>query len=118
MPTWPASLPKKVLAGSHEWQPEDNVDAFSPSQGRPITRRTYTGTVTSEAFDLVMTRTQCDTLLAFWRDDCKDGSLAFTASLVDLVARSWWFEPDGPPQFSSIPGGTAYRVSLRLGCAR
>lgn len=118
MPTWPSTLPKLVIAGSHQMQAQPNVDAFEPDVGESIRRQRYTGNASNESFELVLTQTQVDTLRSFWATDCKQGALTFTASLVDRVARTWWFDAGSPPQFANIPGGTAYRVSLKMGCRR
>lgn len=116
MPTWPSSLPTKVIAGTHNQQPAGNVADFQPDAGEPIMRNRYTGSSEQHSFELVLTELQKNTLLAFWRDDCAQGALKFHGALVDGVMRTWWFRRDEPLSVANIAGGTAYRVSLSLGC--
>lgn len=99
-------------------RPQPNVVVFNPDVGEPIMRRRYTGKSSLESFDLVLTKTQTDTLLSFWNDDCAQGSLTFTGTLIDGVSRTWWFDPDVPPNATNIRGGAAYRVSIAVGCRR
>lgn len=118
MPSWPSSLPTKVIAGSHHFQAKPNVVSFEPDVGEPIRRRRYTGKSAVESFELVLTSAQKDRLHEFWSDDCAQGTLSFYATLIDGIARKWWFSPDTPPDYSNVRGGTAYRVTLNMGCRR
>lgn len=118
MASWPSSLPTNVIAGSHQMHPQPNVVAFNPDVGEPILRRRYTGRSSLENFDLILTKAQTDRLFEFWDTDCAQGALTFWARLVDGVQRKWWFDPDTPPSATNIRGGTAYRVSITVGCRR
>ncbi len=115
---WPPSLPYKALAGSHSFQREPNLIAFKPDAGEPMRRRRYQGMATSDSFDMILTAAQKDTLTSFYADTLSQGALSFNAPLIDGVTRVWWFDPGSPPQYNNVRGGTAYKVSFRMGCRR
>jgi hypothetical protein len=118
MPAWPSSLPTKALAGTHSMRSAPNTVVFKPDVGEPIRRRRYTGVSTTEGFELILTSIQVETLRTFWNFECSQGALSFTAPLIDGVLRTWWFDPEQPPAFTNIRGGTLYRVALAMGCRR
>lgn len=118
MPVWPSSLPVKAIAGTHVMRHKANAVQFDPDVGEPIRRPRYQGSSTTETFDLILTNAQRQTLDDFWRFDCAQGTLTFYAALIDGALRSWWFDSQQPPTASNIRGGTAYRVSLVMGCRR
>jgi hypothetical protein len=118
MPSWPSSLPTKVIAGSHRYRPQPNAVVFTPDVGEPIARRRYTGRSTEESFALKLTSTQANRLYEFWSIDCAQGTLSFFAPLIDGMPRKWWWDRENPPDFSNIRGGTAYEIQLSMGCRR
>jgi hypothetical protein len=118
MPSWPSSLPTKVIAGSHHFRPQPNAVVFSPDVGEPLRRRRYTGNSTADSFMLKLTSTQVDRLYEFWSVDCAQGTLSFLAPLIDGIVRKWWFDPENPPEFTNIRGGVNYEIQLSMGCRR
>lgn len=118
MRVWPSELTTSVLAGTHNMTPIPNVVVFKPEVGGAIRRRRYTGRLSQESFELILTYADVKRLQEFWAHECQQGSLCFYGDLVDGVTRKWWFSPESPPQFVNVPGGDAYRVSLSMECER
>lgn len=116
--SWPVTLPYKALAGSHTFQREPNTIAFKPDVGEPMRRRRYQGKATTDSFDMILTSAQKDALMTFYDDTLSQGAMSFIAPLIDGVSRTWWFDPAIPPAATNVRGGTAYKVSFRMGCRR
>ena len=116
--SWPSSLPYKALAGTHSFQREPNIVAFKPDAGEPMRRRRYQGKATTDSFDMILTSAQKDALMTFYDDTLSQGAMSFIAPLIDGVSRTWWFDPASPPAATNVRGGTAYKVSFRMGCRR
>lgn len=102
MATWPATIPQEPVAGGWDEVPDNNLAKFAPEVGREKRRRRYTGAGSTAQARFSMTDAQYATLLAFYRDDCKDGALPFTWDHpVTGETREWLF--DSPPRATDDP---------------
>lgn len=115
MPTYPATLPNQFL-GLRD-KKEDNVIRTQMDAGPAITRRRYTAVARTISVPVVFTGSQRETFDDFFRDDLKDGSLAFewTDPVDDATV---FFRFTKPPEFTTMRGGSAseriYRSSFAL----
>lgn len=78
MPDWPSSLPDCVLDADYQEQPENNLAEFAPEVGPPLRRRRTSINSSLIQAAIVLADDEVDTLLDFYKDDLKDGSLSFT----------------------------------------
>ena len=77
-PAWPADVPQQPMAGSYAEAIDDNLDVFQPEKGRALRARDSSIPSRSISYTTVPpTKTQKDRLASFWRDELKDGVLAF-----------------------------------------
>jgi len=77
MPAWPGTLPQYFNIAGYSEEPADNAIRTPMETGDIKIRRRFTGQydIISGAID--MSAAQFETFKTFWRDDLKDGSLAF-----------------------------------------
>lgn len=97
MPTWPTAggFPQAPRAFSWKRQHQDIVAEFKPEVGPARLRKRVTGGVYLCSASFQLTKAQRATLEAFWRVDCKEGSLSFQWRDPDdpTVIRTWeWVE--------------------------
>jgi hypothetical protein len=74
---WPA-VNQVVLRASVSEKPERNVRSFQPEFGPPMEGRRTSVSTDVFAFTGRVTSNEWDTLMAWYRDTLKDGSLTFT----------------------------------------
>lgn len=110
MPTWPATLPDKVLQEGYDEQLQPIVIRSPMDTGPAKLRRRATAAPRSISGGQRLTAAQVETLDGFYRTDCADGALAFdwkhprTQAAASLRFVS-------PPRYASLGGGV-YAVSL------
>lgn len=112
MPAWPSSLPVCVLDDGYQEAPEQNVAEFATEVGPPLRRRRSSIASSMIQHSLVLDDTELQTLLDFYKDDCKDGAVAFTRTHPrdDLQEISMTFV--SPPQVTRL--APYWRVNLSL----
>lgn len=110
MPSWPATLPE-FNADSYSEEDADGLVRTQMDAGPEFRRRRFTAVPTRITTSLLLTDTQTDTLLTFYRDTLAGGSLPFdwdhprTEASVSMRFNS----------FPTIAGGPFnFRVSLDL----
>lgn len=80
MATWPVAVPTSCAIDSLVEQDDDMLARFQPDVGTEKLRQRTNLIVQPITYTKVMTLTQWDALLSFYRTDCKNGSLAFTGT--------------------------------------
>jgi hypothetical protein len=104
VPSWPfVDGPSRApRVGYWTVQPIEIVSEFKPEQGPERTRRKTTGTKHLCTGSFLVSKANRTALEAFWRDDCRRGSLTFTMRDPDHrpTIRTWeWRER---PTFSHL----------------
>lgn len=77
-PAWPASVPQGGSLNNYNEEDQDSTLEFPVEVGLPRRRARTTLVTPLITYDSVMTWTQWDALLVFYRTDCKRGTLEFT----------------------------------------
>lgn len=109
---WPDTLPQIGLRAGSRYQPVSNATPIPVEAGEMLTRSRFTGDMANVTTALLLSETQAQTLLAFWRYDLKTGALPFlwddpiTAASVEMQFMS-------EPAFEPL-GGRKWRASLQL----
>ena len=102
---WPASLPQKPIFGT--WQmglAYPTVEEFQPERGPSLTRPATTAETWRCTGEFHVSRVQRQTLIAFWRHDCRRGALPF-----------YWIDPIEGGQFSwRFDGAQPFNLAARL----
>jgi hypothetical protein len=80
MATWPASVPTSCNITSLDEQDDDVLARFKPEVGVEKLRQRTNLVIQPITYEKVLTTTQWDALLSFYRVDCKNGALAFTGT--------------------------------------
>ena len=114
LPTpWPVGVPESALISGYSEQVEDNVARFQPEVGPAKLRRRTSFSQTVYQFGLIMTTTEYDSLLTFYRTTLKDGTLSFKRKHPRTQVASKTFLFMKPP--TSVPvSATLMSVSLAL----
>ena len=116
--TWPASLPQELLQRGYSQREGDNVLRSQTDVGPPKRRRRFTAAIGKLSGQLMLNHADLATLLNFYKNDLKDGSLSFLfpdplrpssgQRMNDMITVSF----AGVPSRSSI--GALFLVSLRF----
>jgi len=77
MPSWPGTLPQYFNIAGYSEEPADNAIRTPMETGDVKIRRRFTGQYDIISGTIDMSATQFEAFKLFWRDDLKDGSLAF-----------------------------------------
>lgn len=111
---WPGTVPLTADSDAYGEQPERNVVSFTPEVGPPTERPRSTISSDLLSFSKVMTFTQYDTLIAFYRTDLKQGTQPFTRPHPRNVSGpSLTFKFTEVPKFSAL--GYVYgQVSMQM----
>lgn len=80
MATWPVSVPTSCNLNTLNEQDEDVLARFKPEVGVEKLRQRTNLLIQLITYEKVMTTTQWDALLSFYRTDCKNGALAFNGT--------------------------------------
>lgn len=75
---WPGGVNQNAQVRSYGEAPDDNVARFNPEVGPPKTRRRMSISTDTLSFDLILTSSEYDTFIAFFRSTIIDGTLPFT----------------------------------------
>lgn len=110
-PVWPAELPPAPMLDGTTYDVVSNAMPIPVEAGELLTRRRFTGEMATINVSLVLTKSQVQRLLSFYRDDCKE-SLPFlwqdpiTEETVEMVFTS-------APQVQPL-GGDAFSASFTV----
>lgn len=74
---WDSDIPFYAERGSFTEKPSRNINSFTPDVGPPLENRASSFASVTMSFAMVMSNTEWDALLAYYRDDLGDGSLVF-----------------------------------------
>jgi len=112
MPTWPATLPPRLLVDNYQEQPPDTVLRTEMDVGPPKLRRRTTAGLRPVIGRLYCTKAQIAALDTFYVTTCASGSLAFdwTHPRTGLSA-SYLFRK---PPIWRAEHGDGYWVDLQL----
>lgn len=80
MATWPVSVPTSCNIDTLNEQDDDVLARFKPEVGVEKLRQRTNLVIQLITYQKVMTTTQWDALLSFYRVDCKQGALAFNGT--------------------------------------
>lgn len=112
IPIWPASLPAAVLRADYEESlPELRLRTSTDIGPAKVRRRSSAG-VRPVSGSMVLTKSQRDALIAFYRSDLVEGSLRFSMADTLDSSQTAEFRFVDPPKFSQT--GTHYKVTLSL----
>lgn len=76
---WPVTVPWRARTAGYSEKPQRNVASFQPDAGVAIERRRASISADELSYvSTLMTDTQVDRLVAWYRDDLGDGVLPFT----------------------------------------
>lgn len=114
MPAWPSSVPQDALLSSYGERPQRNVASFQPDTGIAIERRRSSVSTDDITFEQILVEAEWEDLLAFYRDDLKDGTLTFTRSHPRTGDAGVTFKFVEAPAFAGTLSVGLYRVSLKL----
>lgn len=112
MPVWPSIFPQKFLVNGLTFDPVSNVIPVDVESGAPLTRARFTGTMDDIVGKMHATPAMAEQILAFYRVDCRQGSLPFAwlHPMTGVAARYIFLEPPkAVPVFSSL-----WLITLRL----
>lgn len=112
MPAWPDTLPLCVLEDGYSEQQEQNVAEFAAEVGPPLRRRRSSIATSLIEHSLILDDDQVAALTSFYKDDLKDGALAFTrAHPRDQITGSFIFTK--PPVITRVSPYWRAAISLR-----
>jgi len=99
---WPASLPQSFMLEGFEVAPPQGAVSSGVDAGQPFQRQRYTAAVQPFTGNLLMSRTQYDTLMTFWKTTLGMGALAFNwRDPVTLDDAELQFMADQPPRITA-----------------
>jgi hypothetical protein len=117
MPTWPVSLPTRVLLEGFEATLPSTVIETQMDTGPAKRRRRFTAAVTPYAAMLRITAAQLATFIAFFQTDTAGGALTFDGlahPLTGAAATHRFMKPgDSPPSYHRV-GHDTWQVSFGL----
>lgn len=114
MPAWPSSVPQDALLSSYGERPQRNVASFQPDTGIAIERRRSSVSTDDIAFEQILDNDEWEALLAFYRDDLKDGTLTFTRNHPRTGDAGVTFKFVEAPVLTGTISVQLYRVSIKL----
>lgn len=112
MPNWPSTLPDDLIAQQYRETLPDLVLEFATDVGPPRRRAVALDGPTEIRGQQLMTETQWQTLVAWWRDTLKAGALSFEWT-HPTTGDPVWLGFTAPPQ-RSIRTGSLFDVQLSL----
>lgn len=78
MEAWPVDVPQDASVSGYGESPSRNVASFAPDVGPPIDRRRSSVATSEISCSFIFDDDQTNSLMAFYRDTIKDGTLPFT----------------------------------------
>ena len=113
MPSWPASLPQRILQRGYRESLTDNVIRTSVDAGPEKRRKRFTAAVRPLSGSMTMTSAQLDTMMTFYDTDIGSGSLAFDFNAPRDQATTISVAFQRPPAWTNL-GGDSYQVNLEM----
>ena len=112
MPSWPASVPLCLVAGTYQERPRDNVARTAFDAGPVETRRRFTAVSIDISFTLaLLTQAQKSALDSWYNVDLAGGALSFTAD-HPLTGEVQSFRFNAPPEHAQR--GVKYSTRVEL----
>lgn len=114
--TWPPSLPNQFERNGFTYAPVSGVIADGAETGSPMYRRRFSGLMTVTTGNVILTMAEMNALMAWWRDDLKQGEERFLG-LVDPMYNDTPIFVFHPSQLFPVPtalGGGNWSVQLKL----
>ena len=111
MATWPTTVPTSCNISSLNEQDDDVLARFKPEVGVEKLRQRTSLTIQMITYEKVMTLTQWNALMTFYRVDCKQGALAFSGTHPrkgTAVVAQWTQKPS----MQSMDSATYVNVSI------
>jgi len=113
---WPPSLPNQFERNGFNYLPLSGAIADEAETGSPMYRGRFTGLMMVITGNIILTMTEMNTLMAFWRTDLKQGVLRFVG-LVDPIFNDipvFAFHPTQLAPVLTPLGGGNWSVQLKL----
>ena len=110
---WPVGVNQSHLRGSYREEPEPNADQFEVDHGPALENLATSVSTFIISFEMSVTPTEYDALIAFWRTTLRSGTQLFRREhpLTDALSKIFKFM--APPKLLNSDF-SKYRVSIVL----